>query len=499
VAVVGAGNAALCAALAAAEAGARVTVLEAAPEAETGGNSAFTAGAMRVAYDDAADLGRLVDLAAPELRDADFGSYPVEAFLADLDRVSGGRCHPDLARTVAERSMPTMEWMRSHGVGFEANTERQSAVVDGRRRFWGGLAVRVAGEGSALVNKLREAAERAGATVHHSRPATGLRCRNGTVEGVETPAGTLAAGAVVLACGGFEADPAWRTAELGPTWRTAKVRGTRFNAGAGLKMALAAGAARAGDWSGCHAVAWDASAPDVGDLAVRHEFSKNSFQLGITVNGVGVRFLDEGADFRNYTYATYGRAVLAQPGSLAWQLFDGRVQHLLHDEYSRSSPDRVVADSLEELIDGMCRADAMAAVDGRAGVGTQLRRTIDDFNSAVRTDVAFDPTVLDGRGTEGVSPPKSNWANPLVQPPFTAHAVTCGITFTFGGLAVDGTARVLDTAGAAVPGLFAAGELVGGLFWGNYPGGSGLTAGAVLGHIAGTAAAEAALGRRSDR
>ena len=490
-AVVGAGNAALCAALAAAEAGAQVTVLEVAPEAETGGNSAFTAGAMRVAYDDAADLGRLVDLDAPELRDADFGSYPVAAFQADLERVSDGRCDPDLVRTVAEGSMPTMEWMRSHGVGFEANTERQSAVVDGRRRFWGGLAVRVVGEGSALVIDLRAAAEGAGAAVHHSRPVTGLVCRNGAVEGVETPTGTLAAGAVVLACGGFEADPDWRAAELGPTWRSAKVRGTRFNDGAGLRMALAAGAARAGDWAGCHAVAWDASAPDVGDLAVRHEFSKNSFQLGITVNRDGVRFLDEGADFRNYTYATYGRAVLSQPGSVAWQLFDGRVQHLLHDEYSRPSPDRVYADSLDELI---ARLDGAGGIDGR-----RLRRTVDEFNAAVRTDVPFDPTVLDGRRAEGVTPPRSNWANPLDQPPFAAHAVTCGITFTFGGLAVDTSARVLGTGGAPLPGLFAAGELVGGLFWGNYPGGSGLTAGAVLGRIAGTAAAEAAGRTRSGR
>jgi tricarballylate dehydrogenase len=168
----------------------------------------------------------------------------VAAFQADLERVSDGRCDPDLVRTVAEGSMPTMEWMRSHGVGFEANTERQSAVVDGRRRFWGGLAVRVVGEGSALVIDLRAAAEGAGAAVHHSRPVTGLVCRNGAVEGVETPTGTLAAGAVVLACGGFEADPDWRAAELGPTWRSAKVRGTRFNDGAGLRMALAAGAGR---------------------------------------------------------------------------------------------------------------------------------------------------------------------------------------------------------------------------------------------------------------
>jgi tricarballylate dehydrogenase len=479
VVVVGAGNAALCSALAAAEAGASVIVLEAAPAAEAGGNSAFTAGAMRVAYDGAADLGRLIDLEGPDLAGADFGSYPVAAFQTDLQRLSAGRGDPALAGLVAERSMATMLWMRDHGVAFEANTGRQSAVVEGRLRFWGGLAVRVAGEGQGLLDRLGDAVAATGATIQCSAPALGLLTGgDGEVNGVVTPSGPVRAAAVVLACGGFEADPEWRAAELGPAWRMAKVRGTRFNRGDGLRMALAAGAARNGDWSGCHAVAWDRSAPDVGDLDVRHEFSKNSFQLGITVNRDGRRFLDEGADFRNYTYATYGRAVLDQPGAVAWQLFDDQVAELLHDEYSRPSPDRVVAASLDELV---------GALDGMHGA--QLRRTIAEFNQAVRSEVPFDPTILDGRGTAGLVPPKSNWANCLQWPPFRAYAVTCGITFTFGGLAVDTSARVLRDDGSAVGGLFGAGELVGGLFWGNYPGGSGLTAGSVLGRIAGTSAA----------
>ena len=258
----------------------------------------------------------------------------------------------------------------------------------------------------------------------------------------------------------------------------AKVRGSRFNTGDGIRMALEAGAARAGQWTGCHAVAWDLNAPEVGNLEVRHRYQKHSYPLGIVVNARGERFLDEGADFRNYTYARYGRKVLEQPGRFAWQVFDSRVSGLLRDEYRRSHASRVTADSVEEL------ARRLDGVDEEG-----FLRTVRDFNAAVRRDVRFDPSARDGRSTRGLVPDKSNWANPLDRPPFEAFAVTCGITFTFGGLRVDPLARVLDEEGRPLAGLFAAGELVGGLFYDNYPGGSGLTAGAVFGRIAGGGAA----------
>jgi tricarballylate dehydrogenase len=289
------------------------------------------------------------------------------------------------------------------------------------------------------------------------------------------------AGGVVLAAGGFQANAEWRTRYLGPGWDLAKVRGTRFDTGDGIRMALDAGAMPYGNWSGCHSVGWDRNAPDLGDRSVGDGFNKHNYQFGIMVNADGQRFLDEGADIRNYTYAKYGRVILAQPGQFAWQIFDRKVADLLRREFYRTRRvTRVAADTLEELV---ARLDG---VDPR-----RCLETIHRFNAAVRTDVPFDPTVKDGRGTVGLTPPKSHWAQSIDEPPFEAFAVTCGISFTFGGVRVDTGARVIDTDGEPIPGLFACGEMVGGLFYFNYPGGTGLTWGSVLGRIAGAGAARA--------
>ena len=201
------------------------------------------------------------------------------------------------------------------------------------------------------------------------------------------------------------------------------------------------------------------------------------------MNANGRRFLDEGADFRNYTYAKYGAELLRQPGQYAWQVFDAKVKHLLRDEYSIRQVTRVRADSLDELL------DAMEGVDPDA-----CKAEIASFNAAVRQDIAFNPNVKDGRCTEGLAVNKSNWANTIDTPPFEAYAVTCGITFTFGGLRIDTDGRVLDTELEPIPGLYAAGELVGGLFFHNYPGGTGLLAGAVFGRICGASAARSLSG-----
>jgi tricarballylate dehydrogenase len=196
------------------------------------------------------------------------------------------------------------------------------------------------------------------------------------------------------------------------------------------------------------------------------------------VNAAGKRFVDEGADFRNYTYAKYGRRILEQPNQVAWQVFDQKVAHLLRDEYRIPQATKVQADTPEELA---------AKLDGVDPAG--FLRELAEFNAAVETDVKFDPTVKDGRGTVGLAVPKSNWANPVDEPPYLAFQVTCGITFTFGGLRITPKAEVLSAEGTPIPGLFAAGEIVGGLFYHNYPGGTGLTAGSVFGRIAGRTAA----------
>ena len=196
------------------------------------------------------------------------------------------------------------------------------------------------------------------------------------------------------------------------------------------------------------------------------------------LNADGKRFVDEGADFRNYTYAKYGRVILNQPGQFAWQIFDRKVLHLLRDEYRIRQVTRVKAETLEELVGKLEDVNGPAALD-------EIRA----YNAAVATDVPFNPNVKDGRGTRGLAVAKSNWANTVDEGPFEAYAVTCGVTFTFGGLRINTDANVMSTDDEPIPGLFAAGELVGGIFYFNYPGGTGLTNGAVFGRLAGASAA----------
>lgn len=486
VVVVGAGNAALCAALSAAEHGAHVLVLERAPFAERGGNSRFTAGGMRFVYNGVDDLREIIpELSDEEAANADFGTYTRENFYDDMGRVTNYRADPALVETLVEGSFDTLHWMRQKGVRFLPMYGRQAFKVDGRFVFWGGLTVEAWGGGEGLVSNLYEAATENGVEVRYEAKGLAIHTDDSGVQGMRIRESgvtrDIKCRSVVLACGGFEANTEWRTRYLGPGWELAKVRGTRFNTGDGIQMAMDVGAATTGNWSGCHAVGWDNNAPPYGDLAVGDGFQKHSYPLGILVNANGERFVDEGADFRNYTYARYGKEVLAQPGQFAWQVFDARVTALLRDEYRIRQATRVQADTLPEL------AAKLEGVNP-----DQFLATVATYNSAINTNVPFDPSVKDGRGTLGLAPDKSNWANPLDTGPYIAFQVTCGITFTFGGLMVDAGARVIDSDGHAIPGLFGAGELVGGLFYFNYPGGTGLTSGAVFGRIAGRAAAQTA-------
>ena len=483
VVVVGGGNAAMCAAISARECGADVTLLERAPFDLRGGNTRFTAGAMRAVYEGVDDLVRLMpDLTPAEIERTDFSSYSAADFFDDMGRVTQYRCDPDLVDRLVNDSYPTLRWMQSHGVRFLPLYGRQSFNVDGRVKFWGGLTVEAWGGGPGLVDSLTNAAARIGVTLRYGVRVVRLTIQSGRAAGVVVRHAdgeeSIAADAVVLAAGGFEANPAWRARYLGPGWDLARVRGTRFNTGDGIRMAFDVGAAARGHWSGCHAVGWDANAPEFGDLDVGDGFQKHSYPFGIMVNTRGQRFVDEGADFRNYTYAKYGREVLLQPGQVAWQIFDARVTHLLRDEYRIRQVTRVTAESMDAL------AAKLEGVDA-----TEFCATVRAFNAAVDQSTPFDPTRKDGRSARGLAVPKSNWANPFDTPPFEAYAITCGITFTFGGLHVDADARVISEEGAPIAGLFGAGELVGGLFYFNYPGGTGLTSGAVFGRRAGAGAA----------
>jgi tricarballylate dehydrogenase len=483
--VVGGGNAAFCAALAAQEQGAKVVVLEAAPEDEAGGNSRFTAGSIRVVYNGVDDIKTLIpDLTEKEIEETDFGTYTAEKFFDDMAQVTQNRANPDLVELLVTRSFDTLNWMREKGIRFIPIYGRQAFKIDGKFKFWGGLTIESVGGGPGLVNMLTESAKKRGIEIRYQTRALSLIHNGDRVEGVrirhDGRDSEIRGKAVVLASGGFQANPEWRTRYLGPGWDLAKVRGTRFNTGDGIRMALEIGASPCGNWSGCHAVQWEMNAPEFGDLAVGDQFQKHSYPFAMLVNATGKRFVDEGADFRNYTYAKYGRVVLEQPGQFAWQVFDQKTKHLQRDEYRIRQITKVTANTIEEL------AAKLEGVNAE-----EFIKTVAEWNKAVRQDIPFNPNVKDGRRTEGLAINKSNWANTLDAPPYEGYAVTCGITFTFGGLRVNTDCEVLNTDYQPIRGLYAAGELVGGVFYFNYPGGSGLCSGAVFGKIAGTSAGRA--------
>ncbi|MGE0612445.1 MAG: FAD-dependent tricarballylate dehydrogenase TcuA [Hyphomicrobiales bacterium] len=485
--VVGAGNAAMAAALTAADEGCRVVVLDAAGPDDMGGNTRYAAGQMRTVFHGAEDLAELVpDLSAEEIAQCEFGAYTRDNFLDHLMTLSGYRCNPDLMELVVDGSFETLKWMRSVGVKFQISYGNQARKVGGKFVFWGGLPCEVWGGGPGLLEAYYAAAKSRGIDIRNGTYVRDLHYLEGRLRGVEAVADgnpeVIEAGSVVLACGGFEASAEMRARYLGPNWDLAKVRGTRFNTGAGLNMAMARGAQSAGNWSGAHSTCWDVYAPDFGNLAVGDGYQKFSYPLGIMVNQKGERFIDEGSDFQTFTYARIGRHIIEQPGMRAWQVFDSRAIPHLRDEYRIKEITKATGDTIEEL------GKNMEGVDS-AG----FARTVREYNAAVPDDTSLpDLTRKDGRATKGLSIPKSNWACRIDKPPFAAFGITTGITFTFGGLAVSTSAEVLDVAGTPMKGLYAAGEIVGGIFYGGYPGGTGLVSGAVMGRIAGRRAAAAA-------
>ena len=486
VVVVGAGNAALCAALAARDQGATVLVLEKASKDWRGGNTYFTGGAIRFAFEGMDQLVSLIpDLSQSELDSMVVPDYPKAQFYSDLMRVTEGLADTELAQILVDQSYPSMLWLQQKGIRFVPLWGRQAVKEGDKHHFWGGLNLEAVGGGKGLSDQQFTIAEKQEIQIRYQTKAVRLlQDRRGGVSAVtvQGPQGfqDIAARSVILACGGFEANTEMRTRYLGPGWEFAKVRGTPHNTGDGIRMALEIGAQPHGNWSGCHAVAWDLNAPPYGNRQITDLFQKHSYPYGIIVNINGERFVDEGADFRNFTYAHYGREIIKQPQRVAFQIFDGKVTHLWRDEYRIPQATKAQADTIRELAQ-------------RLGIDPDgLRQTVDEYNNAVQPG-EFHPATLDGKRTEGIDPPKSNWALPIDDPPYHGFAVTCGITFTFGGLRINRDGQVLDTEEYPIPGLYAAGELVGGLFYHGYPGGSGLCAGTVFGRIAGDSAAKAIL------
>ena len=486
VVVVGAGNAALCAALAASEHNVEVTVLEKADHGERGGNTFFTGGGFRFPYNGIEDILELIpDLSDEELAKIEVGSYPESAMRSDLFRVTEGQADDGMVEHLVRNAYDTVKWMRDrHNQRWVLMYGRQAYEVDGKLKFWGGMITEAVGGGEGLSDRLFSATEEAGIEIRYGCRALGLVVneQNNAVVGVKVKTResteVISADAIILAAGGFESNVEMRTRYLGAGWEFAKVRGTRHNMGDMIRAAIDIGAQPYGHWSSGHAVAWDVNAPPTGNRRIGDLYQKHSYPLGMIVNVNGERFVDEGADFRNYTYAKYGREILKQPLGIAFQLFDQQTVSMLRDEYRIREITKAEENTIEEL------ADALGIDVGG------LKHTVKQFNDACQSG-NYNPAILDGVKTEGIEPPKSNWALPLNQPPYFGVAVTTGLTFTFGGLKINPkTAQVLDTDDLPIQGLYATGELVGGLFFHNYAGGTGLMSGAVFGRTAGENAAQ---------
>jgi tricarballylate dehydrogenase len=477
VVVAGAGNAALSAAVSAAEAGAKVVVLEKAPEALRGGNTYFT-GDFRFPWATVEDLAPLVpdfsEAEAKGMRDAST-PYSQAAFYDDMMRVTEGRSDPELLELLVSQAFPTMQWMAALGHTWVPSYASPTAS----------MPVALNGGGATLSDHWFEVAARKGVEILYDHQAIELLTDSaGEISGLraQTTNGytTFHTKAVILACGGFEANAAMRCSYLGQGWDMVKVRGVPFNTGDGLRMAMDIGAWPHGHWGGCHASPQDLALPEYSLRSgiPSSDYARYAYPFSVMVNLQGKRFVDEGSDSRTYTYAATGRAIMAQPQAVAFQIFDRKCESLLGD-YQRASGGW--AKTLPELAN-------MLGVDSEG-----LVRTIEEYNATVQPG-DFNPMRKDGNATLGLDIPKSNWAQTIDEPPFYGCAVVCGITFTYGGVRINAKTQVLHTTNRPIPGLYACGEMVGGIFYVGYAGGSGMTQGSAFGRIAGNEAARRSLG-----
>lgn len=448
--IVGGGNAALCAAITAAEAGAKVVILESAPRTYRGGNSRHTRN-FRCMH-----RGPLSVLT---------GAYEEEEYLNDLLLVTKGNTDEHLARLAIRTSEECLPWMEAHGVRFQPSLSGTLSLSRTNAFFLGG--------GKALVNAYYNAAEDLGVEVHYDAEVTNVAIEGDRFTHVEATVGgaprVFPGKAVVLASGGFQSDLEWLTRAWGPAARNFLIRGTPYNRGVVLKNMLDQGAESVGDPTQCHAVAIDGRAPKYdGGIVTRLD----CVPFSVVVNKDGERFYDEGEDVWPKRYAIWGRLVAAQPDQVGYVIIDSRSIDLFMP--SVFPPEK---------------ADTVGELAQRWGLPVaRVEETVARFNAACRPGT-FHPTELDGLATEGLDPPKTNWARPIVEPPFYGYQLRPGVTFTYLGLRVGDDARV-SAAGGRLANVWAAGEIMAGSILGQgYLAGFGMTIGTVFGRIAGREAA----------
>ena len=449
--VIGGGNAALCAAITAAEAGARVLILEAAPKPYRGGNSRHTRNFRCMHH---GPLGPLVD------------SYTEEEYLADLLKVTGGKTHEGLARLAIRTSEECLPWMEAHGVRFQPSLSGTLSLARTNAFFLGG--------GKGLVNAYYRTAETLGVQVAYEAAVTHLELSDDRIAFIDyTQNGQthrIAPKSVVVASGGFQADTDWLARAWGPAAKNFLIRGTPYNRGVVLADLLDQGVEQVGDPTQCHAVAIDGRAPKFdGGIVTRLD----CVPFSIVVNKHAQRFYDEGEDVWPKRYAIWGRLVAAQPDQVGYVIIDAKSLNL----FMPSVFPPIKADTLEELARKM---DLPAEA---------LVQTVAEFNAACGDTSTFHPTELDGVATTGLTPPKTNWARPITEPPFYGYSLRTGVTFTYLGLKVDERAQCA-IGNRPVSNLWAAGETMAGSILGQgYLAGFGMTIGTVFGRIAGKEAA----------
>ncbi len=449
--VVGGGNAALCAAISARTAGARVLVLEVAPRAFRGGNSRHTRN-LRCMHEQPEDVLT--------------GAYSFAEYWDDLIEVTGGETNETLARITLEESATCREWMMRHGVRFQPALGGTLHLSRTNAFFLGG--------GKALLNAYYRTAETMGVAIEYDAEVQALDIRDGRFHSATVRRNgecqEVSAASLVAAAGGFQGNLDWLREIWGEAADNFIIRGTPYDTGTILRALQGCNAETVGDPAQCHAIAVDARAPRFdGGIVTRVD----SVSLGIVVNREGVRFYDEGEDFWPLRYAIWGRLIASQPGQIAYSIFDSKSMGLFLPPLYPP----IEAPSLAELARELSLDEAT------------LERTVAQFNAGVRGNV-FDHTVLDDCRTEGLSPRKSHWARPLDRPPFFAYPLRPGITFTYLGVAVNERAQVLMENKEPSDNVFAAGEIMAGNILGKgYLAGIGMTIGTVFGRIAGREAA----------
>ena len=476
VVVVGGGNAGLVAAIAAKNEGAKVLLIEKGPKESRGGNSRHSWAGFRIPVEDEKDYLPLLEGTKLPKGKIEIGLFSKDEFYNVVMKCSEGLADKRLSEIYVSQALETVRWMKKQG--FRWDLSLRHGFKDGDRLIWSSgtlFLTSLGNSGETLVEQLYGIVEKRGVEVLYRTDARSLMMNaEGGVCGVFTkgPDGMIQIESknVILACGGFQADPAWRRSYLGENWDLVKLRGTHYNTGDGIKMALEIGAQVTGHWGGCHATVVSEDSPMVEGATVGSE--RYSYLLSIMVNRNGERFFDEGENLVDYTYAKLGKEILKQPSGIVFQIFDSKVIHLLKDEYKNAL--MVESNSLEELAE-----ELDIDVD-------RFMKTVKEFNEAIVNDEKpFIWYQLDGRRTKGLNPDKMNWAQKIDKPPFRAFAAVCGLTMTYGGLKTNEKAQVVDTSDLPIKGLYAVGEVTGGYFYHNYPGGAGLIRGAVMGKIAG--------------